>query len=75
LLLLVAYNVAFVLPLVALLAVYLLAAERFRPWLERHGPAIQRGVVAVSLWLFVGVGSVLVVDAACFIRMGVALIP
>lgn len=74
-LLLVAYNGTFVLPLVVLLGIYLAAADRFRPWLDRHGPAIQRGVVAASLWLLVAVGLTLVVDAACFLRVGVPLIP
>jgi cytochrome c biogenesis protein CcdA len=59
--LLVIYNVCFVFPLLAIVAVLLFAGERADPWLQRGGAWLQRRwpVVLASLLLFVG--SVLLV--------------
>ncbi len=50
------YNVAFVLPLLAIVVVLLIAGERAEPWLQRGGAWMQRRwpVVLVGLLLFVG---------------------
>jgi cytochrome c biogenesis protein CcdA len=55
-LLLVLYNVAFVLPLLAIIVLVLFAGERADPWLQRGGAWLQRRwpVVLASLLLFVG---------------------
>ena len=57
------YNVAFVLPLLAIVVVLLVAGERADPWLQKGGAWLQRRwpVVLASLLLFVG--SVLAVLA------------
>ena len=54
--LLVLYNVAFVLPLLAIIVVVLLAGERAEPWLRKGGAWLQRRwpVVLAGLLLFVG---------------------
>ena len=54
--LLVLYNVAFVLPLVAIIMLVLFAGERADPWLQKGGAWLQRRwpVVLASLLLFVG---------------------
>jgi cytochrome c biogenesis protein CcdA len=54
--LLVLYNVAFVVPLLAIIAVMLLAGRRADPWLQKGGAWLQRRwpVVLASLLLFVG---------------------
>jgi cytochrome c biogenesis protein CcdA len=59
--LLVLYNVCFVFPLLAIVAVLLFAGERADPWLREGGAWLQRRwpVVLASLLLFVG--SVLLV--------------
>ena len=59
--LLVLYNVCFVLPLLAIMAVLLFAGERADPWLREGGAWLQRRwpVMLASLLLFVG--SVLLV--------------
>ena len=50
------YNVAFVVPLLAIIAVMLLAGRRADPWLQKGGVWLQRRwpVVLASLLLFVG---------------------
>jgi len=50
------YNLAFVLPLLAIVGVLLVAGEGAGPWLERGGAWLQRRwpVVLVGLLLFVG---------------------
>ena len=55
-LLLVLYNVAFVLPLLVILMLVLFAGERADPWLQRGGAWLQRRwpVVLAGLLLFVG---------------------
>ena len=54
--LLLLYNVAFVVPLLAIIAVMLLAGRRADPWLQKGGAWLQRRwpVVLASLLLFVG---------------------
>ena len=54
--LLVLYNVAFVLPLLAIIMLVLFAGERADPWLQKGGAWLQRRwpVVLASLLLFVG---------------------
>jgi cytochrome c biogenesis protein CcdA len=54
--LLLLYNVAFVVPLLAIVAVMLLAGRRADPWLQKGGAWLQRRwpVVLASLLLFVG---------------------
>ena len=54
--LLVLYNVAFVMPLLAIIAVMLLAGRRADPWLQKGGAWLERRwpVVLASLLLFVG---------------------
>ncbi|HTP22826.1 MAG TPA: GAP family protein [Solirubrobacteraceae bacterium] len=54
--LLLLYNVAFVVPLVAIIAVMLLAGSRADPWLQKGGAWLQHRwpVVLASLLLFVG---------------------
>ena len=54
--LLLLYNVAFVVPLLAIIAVMLLAGRRADPWLREGGAWLQRRwpVVLASLLLFVG---------------------
>ena len=54
--LLLLYNVAFVVPLLAIIAVMLLAGRRADPWLQKGGVWLQRRwpVVLASLLLFVG---------------------
>ncbi len=54
--LLVLYNVAFVLPLLAIIVLVLFAGERADPWLQKGGAWLQRRwpVVLASLLLFVG---------------------
>ena len=54
--LLVLYNVCFVLPLLAIVAVLLFAGERADPWLQKGGAWLQRRwpVVLATLLLFVG---------------------
>jgi cytochrome c biogenesis protein CcdA len=50
------YNVAFVLPLLTIIALLLLAGERADPWLQKGGEWLQRRwpVVLASLLLLVG---------------------
>ena len=50
------YNVAFVLPLLAIIVLLLLAGERADPWLQKGGAWLQRRwpVVLASLLLLVG---------------------
>ncbi len=50
------YNVAFVLPLLAIIAVLVLAGERADPWLQKGGAWLQRRwpVVLAGLLLLVG---------------------
>jgi cytochrome c biogenesis protein CcdA len=54
--LLLLYNVAFVVPLLAIIAVMLLAGRRADPWLQKGGAWLQRRwpLVLASLLLFVG---------------------
>lgn len=54
--LLLLYNVAFVVPLLAVIAVMLLAGRRADPWLQKGGAWRERRglVVLASLLLFVG---------------------
>ena len=54
--LLLLYNVAFVVPLLAIIAVMLLAGRRADPWLQKGGAWRERRgpVVLASLLLFVG---------------------
>ena len=54
--LLVLYNVAFVVPLLAIIGTMLLAGRRADPWLQKGGAWLQRRwpVVLASLLLFVG---------------------
>jgi cytochrome c biogenesis protein CcdA len=54
--LLVLYNVAFVLPLLAMIVLMLVAGPRADPWLQKGGAWLQRRwpVVLASLLLFVG---------------------
>lgn len=56
--LLVLYNVAYVLPLLAIIMVLLVAGERADPWLQKSGAWLQRRwpVVLASLLLLVGSG-------------------
>ena len=56
--LLVLYNVAFVLPLLAIIVVLLIAGERADPWLQTGGAWLQRQwpVVLAGLLLVVGSG-------------------
>ena len=50
------YNVAFVLPILAIIVVLLVAGDRADPWLQKGGAWLQRRwpVVLASLLLFVG---------------------
>ena len=50
------YNVAFVLPMLAIIVLLLVARERADPWLQKGGAWLQRRwpVVLASLLLFVG---------------------
>ncbi|WP_169542254.1 GAP family protein [Solirubrobacter soli] len=58
---LVLYCVAFVAPLLAIVAVLLVAGERAQPWLQRGGEWIQRRWPVVLACLFLLVGSALTV--------------
>jgi cytochrome c biogenesis protein CcdA len=55
------YNVAFVLPLLAILVVLLLAGDRADPWLEKGGAWLQRRWPIVLVVLLLLVGSALTV--------------
>lgn len=57
--LLAVYNVAFVLPLLAIVLSLLIAGERADPWLEKGGAWLQRRWPLVLAGLLVLVGSVL----------------
>jgi cytochrome c biogenesis protein CcdA len=59
--LLVLYNVAFVVPLLAIIAVMLLAGRRADPWLQKGGDWLQRRWPVVLASLLVFVGSVLAI--------------
>ena len=59
--LLVLYNVAFVLPLLAIIVALLLAGERADPWLRKGGAWSQRRWPVVLAGLLLFVGSVLMV--------------
>jgi cytochrome c biogenesis protein CcdA len=59
--LVVLYNVAFVLPLLAILAVLLLAGERADRWLQTWGAWLQRRWPVVLAGLLLVVGSCLTV--------------
>jgi hypothetical protein len=50
------YNVAFLVPLLAIIIALLIAGERADPWLQRSGAWVQRRwpVVLAGLLLFVG---------------------
>jgi hypothetical protein len=52
------YNLAFVVPLLAIIAVLLVAGERADPWLQKGGAWLQRRwpVVLATLLLLVGSG-------------------
>lgn len=56
------YNVAFVLPLLAILVVLALAGERADPWLQKAGAWLQRRwpVVVAALLLVLGAGLTIV---------------
>ena len=58
---LVLYNVCFVLPLLAIIAVLLFAGEHADPWLRRGGAWLQRRWPVVLASLLLVVGSVLLV--------------
>ena len=55
------YNVAFVLPLLAIIVVLLVAGDRADPWLEKAGAWLQRRWPVVLATLLLLVGSVLAV--------------
>ena len=59
--LLVIYNVAFVLPLLAIIVLVLFAGERADPWLQKGGAWLQRRWPVVLACLLLFVGSVLTV--------------
>ncbi len=59
--LLILYNVCFVLPLLAIVAVLLFAGEHADPWLRRGGAWLQRRWPVVLAGLLLFVGSVLLV--------------
>jgi cytochrome c biogenesis protein CcdA len=59
--LLVLYNVAFVLPLLAIIMLVLFAGERADPWLQKGGAWLQRRWPVVLASLLLLVGSVLTV--------------
>jgi cytochrome c biogenesis protein CcdA len=59
--LLVLYNVAFVLPLLAIIVVLLVAGKRADPWLQRGGAWLQRRWPVVLAGLLLLVGSILAV--------------
>ena len=59
--LLVLYNVAFVLPLLAIIVVLLVAGERADPWLQKGGAWLQRRWPVVLATLFLLVGGALTV--------------
>lgn len=60
-LLLVLYNLAFVLPLLAIMVVLIVAGERADPWLRKGGAWLQRRWPVVLAGLLLFVGSVLAV--------------
>jgi cytochrome c biogenesis protein CcdA len=60
-LLLVLYNLAFVLPLLAIIVVLIVARERADPWLRKGGAWLQRRWPVVLAGLLLFVGSVLAV--------------
>ena len=64
--LLVAYNVVFVLPPLAILTAHRLARARIRERLERSGDRIRRNARQTFLWIAGIVGFLLVADAAVF---------
>jgi len=55
------YNLAFVLPLLAIVTVLLVAGERANPWLQKGGAWLQRRWPVVLSGLLLFVGSVLMV--------------
>jgi cytochrome c biogenesis protein CcdA len=55
------YNVCFVLPLVAIIAVLLFAGERADPWLQKGGAWLQRRWPSVLAVLLLVVGSALTI--------------
>jgi cytochrome c biogenesis protein CcdA len=55
------YNLAFVVPLLAIVAVLVVAGERANPWLQRGGAWLQRRWPVVLSGLLLFVGSVLMV--------------
>jgi hypothetical protein len=55
------YNVAFVLPLLAIIVVLLVAGDRADPWLQKAGASLQRRWPVVLATLLLLVGSVLAV--------------
>ena len=55
------YNLAFVLPLLGIVAALLVAGERANPWLQRGGAWLQRRWPVVLSGLLLFVGSVLAV--------------
>jgi cytochrome c biogenesis protein CcdA len=55
------YNVAFVLPLLAIIVVLLVAGDRADPWLQRGGAWLQRRWPVVLCGLLLFVGSILTV--------------
>jgi cytochrome c biogenesis protein CcdA len=59
--LLVLYNVAFVLPLLAIIVVLVVAGERADPWLRKGGAWLQRRWPVVLAVLLLFVGSILAV--------------
>lgn len=60
-LLLVVFNVAFVLPLLAIALVLLVLGDRATPWLEQAGAWLQRSWPAVLATVLMGAGSILAV--------------
>ena len=62
--LLVIYNVCFVLPLLAIVAILLFAGKRADPWLEKGGAWLQRRWPVVLACLLLFVGSLLTVLGA-----------
>ncbi|HEY3943776.1 MAG TPA: hypothetical protein VGL78_00990 [Solirubrobacteraceae bacterium] len=55
------YNVAFVLPLLAIIVVLLVAGDRADPWLQKAGAWLQSRWPVVLATLLLLVGSVLAV--------------